>query len=608
MRTTTFATDAAPGDRPSTGAMHRHRLTLVEAAERFDPEFAAAMSAWRNGQPIPERTSSPEPPRESVPPPEPAWHDPHWQAVVTSVVDYAEGILWSPTGRGALDWLRARGLEDDTIRWFRLGFIPIAKPTKVSLECLPDRSGHPSSIYVPRGVTIPWAAPKSWYEAGPDADGAEPERKWVGVNVRKLAEGDVFANLPDGVDKCHALRGSSRGYLYPYVDILPTQGELPMLLTEGEFDALIGWQELGPACHVGTVGSASIRNFRRPTLAAIARCPWLLLATDHDDAGVKAARAWREKFPHKARRVMLPFGGDLNEFFAGGGDPLTWLHEECRRLGIPWTLLTRPAPRLRSLLPARPHAWLADLLAYLNRRGVRIDGAIVRPRIAVGTITGRITYREHAIQTFPKADRLARLAPVVEGRMVLRADYGQIEPRILLSILRRRGLIGWEAGADLYRDLIAESAMTRDIAKVAVNKIINGGIPAPGATGRLAEFIAATERYRNEVAADARETGYITTLAGRRIYLEPGEDNHRGKAVNRVVQGTAADVFNRAVDGVHSAIQAEGLPAALMLLLYDEGWVECDPDIEAHARELIRREMEAAAGSLGLTIPVEFGD
>jgi DNA polymerase-1 len=204
----------------------------------------------------------------------------------------------------------------------------------------------------------------------------------------------------------------------------------------------------------------------------------------------------------------------------------------------------------------------------------------------------------------PAADRLRRIGPVVDGRLFVRADYGQIEPRILLSLLRGRGLIAWDAGADLYRDLIGGG--DRDSAKVAVNKVINGGRPDPGAAGRLAEFIAAAESYRAELARAAREAGFVATLAGRAIPLSPGEPNHGGKAVNRVVQGTAADVFNRAAAGVARALEAECLPAAVAFLLFDELWVECDPSAAARVEAVVRAEMGAAAATDGLTIPVRF--
>jgi hypothetical protein len=46
---------------------------------------------------------------------------------------------------------------------------------------------------------------------------------------------------------------------------------------------------------------------------------------DHDEAGAKACRSWRERAPHKARRVLLPHGKDLTDFHVGGGDVAEWV-------------------------------------------------------------------------------------------------------------------------------------------------------------------------------------------------------------------------------------------------------------------------------------------
>src|SRR6185437_11876058 len=46
-----------------------------------------------------------------------------FEAVEAATVFY-EKRLWSPFGGAALDYLRARGLDDDTIRLFRLGWPP----------------------------------------------------------------------------------------------------------------------------------------------------------------------------------------------------------------------------------------------------------------------------------------------------------------------------------------------------------------------------------------------------------------------------------------------------------------------------------------------------
>jgi hypothetical protein len=248
---------------------------------------------------------------------------------------------------------------------------------------------------------------------------------------------------------------------------------------------------------------------------------------------------------------------------------------------------------------------LERFLDLLQARGVRVDGELVHPQIDVGTCTGRVTYTDPCPQNWPKADRLARLGPVVAGRVFVRTDYGQIEPRILLAVLKHYGLIDWEPGEDLYKTLGGDQA-DRDQVKILVNTLINGGRPSEELTGRLAEFVAALDAYRARLAAVAKTTWRVHTMTGRPILLDADEMNHGGKAVNRVVQGSAADVFNRAVLRVDDALAAEGLPAAVAFLLYDELWVECDPAIVPQVVELLRREMEAAAQALGVMVPAKI--
>jgi hypothetical protein len=353
-----------------------------------------------------------------------------------------------------------------------------------------------------------------------------------------------------------------------------------------------------------------------------------------------AANGW----PSRARRVRPPEPyKDWTEAKAGGVDLRLWWAEliagadrptlsatiiqeerrgnaeDAKEPAIPGpqrgdSEVQTSAPKVRRRRAAKavenghPQPALGDelhlLLQSLNRRGIRLDGQVVHPVIAVGTVTGRVTYRKPALQTLPKADRTRRITPVIEGQVFVRADYGQIEPRILHEVLRRRGLIDWSVGEDLYRDLIQDTDVNRDLVKRMVNKMINGGYPDLLMTGRLLEFAKATNRYRRTLSSEASKKGYVETLLGRRIPLDRGVRNHRGRAVNRVVQGTAADVFHKAAASVHGKIADGGLPAAVAFLLYDEMWVETDQPDEV--RRLIKGQMEEAAKSVGVLIPVRF--
>ncbi len=125
------------------------------------------------------------------------------------------------------------------------------------------------------------------------------------------------------------------------------------------------------------------------------------------------------------------------------------------------------------------------------------------------------------------------------------------------------------------------------------------------ATGRLAAFIGAANAYRATLATEAKVKGFVRTLTGRMIPLPADEDNHGGKAVNRVIQGTAADIFNRAAVGVASALDARRL-GDIAFLLFDELWCECDSDDVATVAELIEAEMMTAALALGVFVPVRM--
>jgi hypothetical protein len=394
--------------------------------------------------------------------------------------------------------------------------------------------------YTARGVVIPWF----------DGD------RLALVNVRQ----------PEGTHPKYREVFRDHPTFYPGRHVI--QPGKPLIITEGEFDCLLLTQELGERAAVVTLGSASARP-DTGILGSMLAAPVWFLAHDNDAAGDRAAEGW----PASARRVRPPSKDWTAAYLAGVNLARLW----------------------------RERLAMESFLARLQRRGIRLDGAVVHPRITIGTVTGRACYVEPALQTFPEADRLSRLTPATEGRAFIRADYGQVEPRILHTILHRCGLIEWDAGDDLYRTLDPHG--DRDTVKTAVNKIINGGQPEPGASGRLAEFISAVEEYRTELAADARERGHVTTLAGRTIPLAPKEPNHAGKSLNRLIQGTAADIFNAAALDLDRALGSLGNVA---FMLFDELWVECAPGDVLAVTSMMRAEMMTAGLALGVTVPVRL--
>lgn len=293
------------GDVLDFVTQHDH-VGVIEAAKRLDP-----LSGFK-----PERRLSPKVAQPSKLAP---FDDAEWQATMGAIVAKAETTLWGREGREALAWLHARGLADATIRRFRLGFMP-ERYVSDPIEVLSTDTRY-QSITAQRGIVLPWPLPAS----------SDDSTRWAGANIRRLGS-DVFSGASP-TPKCIACEGSTRGFAYPWPEILPTQGVVPALIVEGEFDALLANQELGHAANVVTVGGAGTEP-HASTLASLARCPWWLIATDRDEAGIDAASRWIERSPHKARRAMLPHGKDLTDFVLAGGDPKGWLAGEFKRLNI----------------------------------------------------------------------------------------------------------------------------------------------------------------------------------------------------------------------------------------------------------------------------------
>jgi DNA primase len=300
--------------------MRRNGFSFAEALRHLGRQ---------DNRPRPTPRITPSSPRPSATSRTPAWKDPAWQSVVDDIVTEAEWTLWSPAGREALDYLHWRGLRDHSIRLARLGFAPEDFAT-MPLDILGEGDG-PRAIRVRRGIVLPWGRPGSWYSAAPDPDGADPGPRWVGANVRRLAE-DIFTPLRDK-PKYVCLSGSERGHAYPHGDLSPG---VPVLITEGELDALLASQELGHVVNVVTLGGAA-QQPRTEARAALAAAPYWLIATDQDEAGDRAAERLAALAPHKCRRVHLPLGvKDATEFVQAGGSLLVWLADEYRRLGWPW--------------------------------------------------------------------------------------------------------------------------------------------------------------------------------------------------------------------------------------------------------------------------------
>ena len=190
--------------------------------------------------------------------------------------------LWSIEGAEALAYLTdVRHLSPEVIRSARLGWTPRV--------AIPKREG---GTYEARGIVIPWR----------DGD------RLTLVKIRQ----------PDGLRLRYAEGFRERPTLFPDPRVI--KPGLPLIVVEGEFDAMLLGQELGELASVVTLGSASNRPGPR-LLGMMLAAPRWYISTDADDAGDRAAEGWPPR-AHRARPPR-PFK-DWTEARQGGVDLRRW--------------------------------------------------------------------------------------------------------------------------------------------------------------------------------------------------------------------------------------------------------------------------------------------
>lgn len=250
--------------------------------------------------------------------------------------------------------------------------------------------------------------------------------------------------------------------------------------------------------------------------------------------------------------------------------------------------------------------------------------------------TGRLSSTNPNLQNIPVRDaegREIRKAFIPgRGKIFLSADYSQIELRLMAHLSGDSAMIAdFLSGQDIHSATASKifgvplSEVTREMrsrAKTANFGIIYG-ISAFGLSERLnigrkeaKELIdgyfnsyPGVRKYMDDSISKARESGFVTTMFGRRRYLpdihsrnQVVRGNAERNAINAPLQGSAADIIKIAMVRIAGRLAKE-LPGAKMILqVHDELIFEVDTDSVEKLREMVVREMKGAAD---LRVPLE---
>ncbi len=254
--------------------------------------------------------------------------------------------------------------------------------------------------------------------------------------------------------------------------------------------------------------------------------------------------------------------------------------------------------------------------------------------------TGRLSSSDPNLQNIPirtaegRRIRQAFIAP--PGSLLLAADYSQIELRIMAHLSGDEGLLSaFAQDLDVHRATAAEifnvtpDAVTGDqrrLAKTINFGLIYGmspfglarqlGIERSAAQQYVERYFArypGVKRFMDDTRVRARETGYVETVYGRRLYLPDIRSSNRSlqqyaerSAINAPMQGTAADIIKRAMIAVDAWCQREDAPARLLMQVHDELVLEVREDAVEAVTSAVRERMTGAA-KLKVPLRIDIG-
>ena len=292
-------------------------------------------------------------------------------------------------------------------------------------------------------------------------------------------------------------------------------------------------------------------------------------------------------------------------------------------------------PIVEAVLDYRQLAKLKSTYVDGLMKVIAPDGRIHTSFQNTVTATGRLSSTEPNLQNIPVRTELGaelrKMFVAPEGKVLVDADYSQIELRLLAHIAGDEHMIAaFRSGEDIHTVTASQvfgvppESVTHEMRRRA--KAVNFGIVYGISDFSLSQDIGVTRAeareymdkyfatyhgvrdYMKEVVEKAKADGYVSTLLGRRRWLPELKSSNfnlrsfgERVALNMPIQGTAADIIKLAMIRVRDRLREAGLSARLILQVHDELIVECPDGEVEQVKALLTREME---GVMDLPVPM----
>jgi DNA polymerase-1 len=255
-------------------------------------------------------------------------------------------------------------------------------------------------------------------------------------------------------------------------------------------------------------------------------------------------------------------------------------------------------------------------------------------------VTGRLASNDPNLQNIPirsaEGRRIREAFIARPGHVIVSADYSQIELRIMAHISGDENLLrAFEAREDIHRATAAEvfgrglSEVTpeeRRYAKVINFGLIYGmsafglaqqlGLERATAQAYISSYFSrypGVAKYMQDVREQARQTGYVETVFGRRLWLPEIRASAPARragaeraAINAPMQGTAADLIKLSMMAVQDWLDREKRASLLVMQVHDELVLEV-PEDELDSVKAKLHELMTGVATLRVPLLVEVG-
>ena len=443
-------------------------------------------------------------------------------------------------------WARARGLDTETM--------PAGGPLDLFGMTGPD-DGDDADPVAPDGHLRPEWVSGGWSE------GTDRLARWAEL-ARTLSE----------VQQGALARLASRPMALPTAR---SESAAELLCAELSADGLPMDRTLAEQVLAGFIGPRP----RSDAEAAASRAARDAAVLRHVPAGVTADL----RSPAQVRSLLARIGVDVP-------DTRAWRLRELRDTHPLITALLewRKAERIATTYG---YAWLDESLGPDGR----LRGAWTGSDGAAGRMTASA-----GLHNMPAAMRRAVVA--ADGHVFVRADLGQIEPRVLAAVSGDQALVLATQAEDLYAPVAAQLGLDRPTAKVAVLGAMYGQTTGHGAQAlrRLNAAYPVAMAYLDAADRAGRAGRDLRTYGGRLIVLTPAEPRSAARAAaygryarNAMIQGAAAELFKMWAVTVRA--RCGRLAARIVLCLHDELLVHCPREQGETVSRIVEDSLDEAA-------------